>query len=137
MGLPKTRHRACALPIDMVLLKHSDVAYGESRLGPAARELVQRGDLLGDDRGVLDDHVGDVGGEPNIVRPGSRDGEDLPHILVVRFVGAVAGVEPQLIYQLDYLEQRPARLLQKPFAAALQSRLSSGGMRSRRPSDSS
>ena len=33
MGLPKMRYRACALPLDMVLLKHSGVAYGESRLG--------------------------------------------------------------------------------------------------------
>jgi hypothetical protein len=40
MGLPQAPHRACALPIDMVLVEHSDVAYGESRLGPAARTLV-------------------------------------------------------------------------------------------------
>src|SRR4029453_8817933 len=110
-GLPEASHRTCTLPIDVVLLKHSDVAYGESRLGPAARELVQRGDLLGDNGRILDDHVGDVRGEPNIVRPGGRDGEDLPHILVVGFVGAVAGVEPQPIYQLDYLGQGGGGLL--------------------------
>src|SRR3712207_7591989 len=48
IGLPQAIHRTCALPIDMVLLKHCDVAYGESRLGPSVRELVQGGDLLGD-----------------------------------------------------------------------------------------
>ena len=105
MGLAHAVDRARAPVRDVVLLEHSEVPDRVADLDPAAGELVERRGLLGDDRRVLQDHVGDVRRQLDPLRAPRRRGEDAPDVLVVRLVRTADAVEAELVRELDRLDQ--------------------------------
>ena len=68
-------------------------------------ELVQGGQLLGDQGRVAQDHVGDVGPHADVAGLVGRGREQQPHVLVVDLVDAVAGVEAQVVGGLDHVDR--------------------------------
>jgi hypothetical protein len=89
----------------VVLLEQREVAGAEEELGSPAGELIQGGSLLGDDRRISEDHARDFWPQANPRRSCCCGGEQRPHVLVVRLVGAVAGPEAELLEELDDVEK--------------------------------
>src|SRR5918994_4707906 len=84
----------------------SAISPASSKLrGPPAGELVQGGQLMGDQGRVAQDHVGDVGAHADVAGLVGGGGEQQPHVLVVDLVDAVAGVEAQLVGGLDHVDR--------------------------------
>ena len=115
--LAETGERLGSLPLDPVLRQEREVADREHDLGAAAGELVERCSLLRDQRRVPEDDAADLGAEADALCPRRGRGEEDPHVLVVRLVGAVAGAEAQLVGGVDDLDQLGQRLVGKQLDA--------------------
>ena len=109
--LTQARERLALGPVEVVLLEHHEVAGRDDRLGPAAGELVERRELLADERRLAQEDVRDVGAEADLPRLVGRGGEQAPQILVPGLVDGVAGVEPELVGDLDHLDRVRERIV--------------------------
>ena len=109
--LAQPGERAARSVLEVVLLEHREVADRVDQLGTPAGQLIEGRHRLDDHRRVAQDHVRDVRREDDLARPVSGRGEDLEAVLMERLVGAVDGVEPELVGDLDRIEDLGQRVV--------------------------
>ena len=109
--LAQARERPALRPVEVVLLHHHEVAGRDDRLGAAAGQLVERRELLADQRRLAQEHVGHVRAEADVARLVGRRREQAPEILVPSLVDRVAGVVAELVGDLDHLDRVRQRIV--------------------------
>ena len=119
--LTQARERFLVLPVEVVLRHQAEVAGRDHRLGAPAGDLVERRELLADQRGLAQEHVGHVGPETNPFGLVGRRGEQHPQVLVPGLVDRVAGVVAELVRRLDHLDRVVDRVVRQHAVAELHS----------------
>lgn len=88
-------------PVDLVLTQQPEVAAAQHDLGAAAGEFVEGGGRLGDERRLPQHDAREARPEPDLAGVGRGRREEQPEVLVPGLVRGVAGVEPELVGELD------------------------------------